>query len=94
MAYYQKAADVETTKTTIKGQVIEPVAEEPTSVCFPVEEMPANVRNTKQKAYVVVVNDPNNDLKNYSVGQTAEVTSYLVITRQKHGYSWELNVAQ
>ena len=48
-----------------------------------------------QKADVVVVNDPNNDLENYSVGQTAEVTGYLVgHGDKKHGYSWELNVAQ
>lgn len=48
-----------------------------------------------KKTFVVVVNDPNNDLKNYSVGQTAEVTGYLVgHGDQKHGYSWELNVAQ
>lgn len=95
LAYYQKA-DVETTKTTIKGQVIEPVAEETDLYLYvPVEEMPANVRDTKQKAFVVVVNDPNNDLKNYSVGQTAEVTGYLVgHGDKKHGYSWELNVAQ
>ncbi|KQB82427.1 hypothetical protein [Leuconostoc lactis] len=95
LAYYQKA-DVATTKTTIKGQVIEPVAEETDLYLYvPVEEMPANVRNTKQKAYVVVINDPNNDLKNYSVGQTAEVTGYLVgHGDKKHGYSWELNVAK
>jgi len=95
LAYYQKA-DVATTKTTIKGQVIEPVAEETDLYLYvPVEEMPANVRYSKQKAYVVVVNDPNNDLKNYSVGQTAEVTGYLVgHGDKKHGYSWELNVAQ
>ena len=95
LAYYQKA-DVATTKTTIKGQVIEPVAEETDLYLYvPVEEMPANVRNTKQKAYVVVVNDPNNDLNNYSVGQTAEVTGYLVgHGDKKHGYSWELNVAK
>lgn len=95
LAYYQKA-NVATTKTTIKGQVIEPVAEETDLYLYvPVEEMPANVRDTKQKAYVVVVNDPNNDLKNYSVGQTAEVTGYLVgHGDKKHGYSWELNVAQ
>lgn len=95
LAYYQKA-DVATTKTTIKGQVIEPVAEETDLYLYvPVEEMPANVRDSNQKAYVVVVNDPNNDLKNYSVGQTAEVTGYLVgHGDKKHGYSWELNVAK
>ena len=47
LAYYQKA-DVATTKTTIKGQVIEPVAEETDLYLYvPVEEMPATVRNTK-----------------------------------------------
>ena len=94
LAYYQKA-DVATTKTTIKGQVIEPVAEETDLYLYvPVEEMPANVRDTKQNAYVVAVKDDNGSLKKYKVGQPAEVTGYLVSRGDKElGFNWDLRVA-
>lgn len=92
--YYQKA-EVATTKTTIKGQVIERNTRGTRLYIYvPVEDMPDNVRQTKQNAYVVVVKDDNGSLKKYNVGQPAEVTGYLVSRGDKElGYNWDLRVA-
>lgn len=92
--YYQKA-EVATTKTTIKGQVIERnTSGTRLYIYVPVEDMPANVRQTKQNAYVVVVKDDNGSLKNFAVGQPAEVTGYLVSRGDKElGYNWDMRVA-
>ncbi|MGH2326572.1 hypothetical protein ACQ7EN_08215 [Leuconostoc lactis] len=92
--YYQKA-EVATTKTTIKGQVIERnTSGTRLYIYVPVEDMPANVRQTKQNAYVVVVKDDNGSLKNFAIGQPAEVTGYLVSRGDKElGYNWDMRVA-
>lgn len=94
LEYYQKA-EVATTKTTIKGQVIEKNSKGTRLYIYvPVEDMPANVRQTKQNAYVVAVKDDNGNLKNYNVGQPAEVTGYLVGRGDKKlGYNWDMKVA-
>lgn len=92
--YYQKA-EVATTKTTIKGQVIERNTRGTRLYIYvPVEDMPANVRDTKQNAYVVVVKDDNGSLKKFNVGQPAEVTGYLVSRGDKElGYNWDMKAA-
>lgn len=92
--YYQKA-EVATTKTTIKGQVIERNTRGTRLYIYvPVEDMPDNVRQTKQNAYVVVVKDDNGSLKKFNVGQPAEVTGYLVSRGDKElGYNWDMKAA-
>lgn len=91
--YYQKA-EVSTTKTTIKGQVIDKnTSGTRLYIYVPVEDIPANVRQTKQNAYVVVVKDDNGSLNNFAVGQPAEVTGYLVSRGDKElGYNWDMRV--
>ena len=92
--YYQQA-QVATTKTTVEGQVVESNTNGTRLYIYvPVENMPNDVRNTKQNAYVVVAKDDNGSLKKYKIGDTAKVSGFLTSRGDKTlGYNWNLTVS-
>ncbi|MFH7618597.1 hypothetical protein [Leuconostoc mesenteroides] len=95
--YYNKA-NVATTKTTVTGKVIEKnTTGTRLYIYIPVEEMPSDVRNSEQNAYVIVAKDQSGKLKDHSIGDTTSVEGYLTGRGSKqssHSNNWDLTVSE